>query len=44
VVAVLGGQLDHVAVRIAEVDGVDEAVVGNAAHFHSGDFAFFQHF
>src|SRR5262245_66242662 len=39
VVAVLGGELDHVAVRIAEVDRVDEAGVGDAANLHAGGLA-----
>src|SRR5690242_4006816 len=28
----LGGELDHVAIGIAEIDRVDEAVIGDAAH------------
>ena len=31
----LGRQLDHVAVRVAEVDRIDEPVVGHAAHLHA---------
>src|SRR6185437_10124883 len=34
VIGALGGQLDDVAVRIAKVDGVDEAVIGDAARLH----------
>jgi len=43
VVAVLGGELDHVAVRVAEVDRVDEAVVGDAAHLDARRLALLQH-
>jgi len=43
VVAVLRGELDDVAVRVAEVDRVDEAVVGDAAHLDARRLALVQH-
>jgi hypothetical protein len=43
VVAVLGGELDDVAVRVAKVDRVDEAVVGDAAHLDARRPALCQH-
>src|SRR6185295_508864 len=43
VVTVLGGELDHVAVRVAEIDRVDEAVVGDAAHLDARGLALLEH-
>src|SRR5258706_230235 len=43
VVAVPGGELDHVAVRVAEVDGMDEAVVGDAPRLDARRLALLQH-
>jgi hypothetical protein len=43
VVAVLGGELDDIAVRVAKVDRVDEAVVGDAAHLDARRLALCQH-
>ena len=39
----LRGQLDHIAVRIAEIDRVDEAVVGDAAGLDAGRLALGEH-
>ncbi len=39
----LGGQLDHVAVRIAKIDRADELVLGDTARLDAARFPFRQH-
>src|SRR3954462_2195989 len=39
----LGGELDHIAVRVPKIDRVDEPVMGDAAGLDTGILAFRQH-
>src|SRR5271167_2094900 len=43
VARVLGGQLDDIAVRVAEIDRVDDPVIGNATRLDAGRLALFVH-
>ena len=43
VAGALGGQLDHIAVGIAEIDRIDEAVIGNAARLFALGLPFLEH-